>query len=200
LLRGKDRKIDRFVGRGFPSLRYDTFGLPVTWFTEDQTRVPQSVQGGKPSGQRFYSKAVRSIAGTKQTRKTSRCSIIPPPDLESRADDSWSVKVTEYATFNNVKRWEAKCGCGGLSCWFSVLNTRPSTLLLTLTKNSVRQNTPDGQTDPPRHLETMFITTSSLSHTPLWVTETKNYPPPCTRIIPGNPGPRQLCDIIYILW
>ncbi|TLD28447.1 hypothetical protein PspLS_03429 [Pyricularia sp. CBS 133598] len=103
LSRGRDRKIDRFVGRGFPSPRYDTFGLAVAWFTEDQTREPQSVQGGQASVQRFYSKAL--AGGTKQTRKTSRCSIIPRQDV---GEPSGRLVVGENnrknAAFNNLKR------------------------------------------------------------------------------------------------
>lgn len=81
LLRGRDRKIDRFAGRGFPSPRYDTFGLAVSWFTEDQTREPQSVQGGKPRFSGSVPRQFAPAAGTKQTRKTSRCSIILRQDL-----------------------------------------------------------------------------------------------------------------------
>ncbi|KAI7920760.1 hypothetical protein M0657_006453 [Pyricularia oryzae] len=89
LLRGRDRKIDRFAGRGFPSPRYDTFGLAVSWFTEDQTREPQSVQGGKP---RFSGSVPRHI--------------ILRQDLGSRADDSWLVKVTANMQHSTISRDE----------------------------------------------------------------------------------------------
>ncbi|EHA48539.1 hypothetical protein MGG_17360 [Pyricularia oryzae 70-15] len=106
LLRGRDRKIDRFAGRGFPSPRYDTFGLAVSWFTEDQTREPQSVQGGKPRFSGSVPRQFAPAAGTKQTRKTSRCSIILRQDLGSRADDSWLVKVTANMQHSTISRDE----------------------------------------------------------------------------------------------
>ncbi|TLD06059.1 uncharacterized protein PgNI_08430 [Pyricularia grisea] len=90
--RSQDRPIRR---AGIPSPRYDTVGLAVTWFTRIKRENPSLCRAARP---RFSGSIPRQFA---QLR------IIPRQDLESRADDSWSVKSNRKYAESTISRDES---------------------------------------------------------------------------------------------